>query len=135
MEDGAVLRDVDVLAAEHRVAPLGHALFVGELPKQPQRLVGDPVLGVVEEEAGALADQAGASIGVLGEQPPEVPPRDLAVVLLQRLPCRALAELRFRAHPAQPSYAALTASSSSCTSSSPRSPPGAFSSSCISSSY
>ena len=28
---GAVLGDVDVLAAEHRVAPLGDALLVGEL--------------------------------------------------------------------------------------------------------
>ena len=31
VEDRAVLRDVDVLAAEHRVASVGHAALVGEL--------------------------------------------------------------------------------------------------------
>ena len=91
VEHGAVLRDVDVLAAEHRVASLGHAALVGELAEQPQRLVGDPVLGVVEEEAGALGDQPGAALGVLGEQVAQMALADLAVVLLEGPPGRPLA--------------------------------------------
>ena len=50
-----------------------HAALVGELREQPQRLVGDPVLRVVEEEAGALGDQPLAAAGVLGEQLAQVP--------------------------------------------------------------
>ena len=49
----AVLGDVDVLAGEHRVAPRGDARLVRELEEQAQRLVGDAVLRVVEQEAGA----------------------------------------------------------------------------------
>ena len=97
VEHGAVLGDVDVLAAEHRVPALGDAALVGELREQLQRLVGDPVLRVVEEEAGALGDQPLAAVGILGEQVAQVPLADLAVVLLEGLPGRALPELRFRA--------------------------------------
>src|SRR5262249_9452736 len=102
VEDGAVLRDVDVLAAEHRVAPLGDALLVGELDKELQRLVGDPVLRVVEEEPGAFCDQALTAAGVLGEELAQMPFADRGVMLLQGLPGRLLPELRFRAHAAQP---------------------------------
>ena len=86
VEDGAVLGDVDVLAGEHRVAALGDAALARPARQQHQRLVGDPVLGVVEEEAGALGDQALAAAGVLGEELAQVPLADLAVVVLQRLP-------------------------------------------------
>ena len=54
VQHGTVLRDVDVLAGEHRVAPLRHAALLGERDEQAQRLVGDPVLRVVEEEPGRL---------------------------------------------------------------------------------
>ena len=121
VEHGAVLGDVDVLAAEHRVPPLGHPALVGELGQQLQRLVGDPVLRVVEEEPGALGDQPRAAVGVLREQLTQVPVPDLAVVLLEGLPGRALAQLRFRRHAPQPNYAgplAPASASSSCTSSS-----------------
>ena len=50
--------------------------------QQPQRLVGDAVLGVVEVEAGALGGQALAAPRVAGEQVAQVPvarsPRDAA---------------------------------------------------------
>ena len=111
VEHGPVLRDVDVLAAEHRVAPVGHATLVGELREQLQRLVGDPVLGVVEEEARALGDEPGAAVGVLREQLTQMAIADLAVVLLEGRPGRPLPELRFRAHEPQPNYERLSAPS------------------------
>ena len=52
VEDGAVLGDVDVLAAEHRFAALGDAALAGQLAEQQHGLVGDPVLREVEEEPG-----------------------------------------------------------------------------------
>ena len=61
VEDGTVLGRVDPVAAEHRVRALGEARLVGELHEQPQRLVGDAVLRVVEVEAGALGSEPLAS--------------------------------------------------------------------------
>ena len=85
VEHGAVLGDVDVLAAEHGLAPLRPA----RTPRPGRRagamrLVGDPVLGVVEEEPGRLGGQPLAAAGVLGEQVAKVPLADLGVVALQR---------------------------------------------------
>ena len=51
VEHGAVLGHVDPLAGEHRVAPLGDTCLLRERDEQPERLVGDAVLRVVEEEA------------------------------------------------------------------------------------
>ena len=82
-----VLADVDVLAGEHRVAAPLDVSLLRQLDQQLQRLVGDPVLGVVEEEAGALGDQALAAVGVLGEDLAQVAVADLGVVLL-RAPSR-----------------------------------------------
>jgi hypothetical protein len=86
MKDGPVLRDVDVLPVEHRLAALGEPGLLGQLRQQSQGLAGDPVLGVVEEEAGGLGGQALPALGVLGEQVTEVAVLDLGVVALQRLP-------------------------------------------------
>ena len=89
VQHGAVLGDVDVLAGEHRFAALGDAALAGQLAEQQQRLVGDPVLGEVEVEAGALGDQALAALGVGGEEVAQVGAADLLVVGLQRAPRRA----------------------------------------------
>jgi hypothetical protein len=83
-----------VLAAEHRVASLGDAAFIRELDEQLERLVGDPVLGVIQEEPRALGDQPLTAIGVLGEQLAEVPIADLGVVALKSPPRLCLAQLR-----------------------------------------
>src|SRR5205823_7342795 len=60
-----------------------------------QRLVGDAVLGVVEEQAGALGGEPLTSPGVLGEQGAQVNVLDLLMVRLERLPGRSADE---RAH-------------------------------------
>ena len=54
VQDGAVLGDVDVLAGEHRVDPLPQPRLLGQRDKQPERLVRDPVLRVVEVETRRL---------------------------------------------------------------------------------
>ena len=57
MQHGALLRDVDLVAAEHGVDALAQAGLLGELKQQAQRLVGDPVLGIVEIEPGGFDRQ------------------------------------------------------------------------------
>ena len=54
VQHGAILGDVDLLAAEHRVDPVAQARLLGQLQQEVERLVGDAVLGVVEEEARGL---------------------------------------------------------------------------------
>ncbi len=58
MEDGPVLGDVDVLAGEHGVAALGDTGSLGEAEEELERLVGDAVLRVVEDEVAGLHDVA-----------------------------------------------------------------------------
>ena len=54
--DGAVLGDVDVLAGEHGVAPLGDAGITGDGDQRLQELVRDRVLRVVDPEVADLDD-------------------------------------------------------------------------------
>jgi len=49
VQHGAAFRRVDLLAGKHRVAPAGDPAIVDQRQKELQRLVGDAVLGVVEE--------------------------------------------------------------------------------------
>ena len=86
VEDGAVLGDVDAVAAEHRLGPLAQAGLLGELQEEAERLVGDAVLRVVEVQASPLRRQPLAARRVVGEQVAQVEVAYLRVVLLQRLP-------------------------------------------------
>ena len=72
VQHGAVLGDVDLLAGEHRVAPLGDAGLLRERDEAPHRLVGDAVLRVVEEEPGRLAGEPLGAAGVGGEEVAQV---------------------------------------------------------------
>ena len=92
MEDRAVLRRVDPVAAEHRIRALGEARLVGQLQQEAQRLVGDAVLRVVEVDAGALGGEPLAACRVLGEEVAQVEVADLGVVLLERAPRPAVRE-------------------------------------------
>ena len=89
MQDRAVLGDVDPVAPEHGVDPLAQAAFPGQLQEEPQRVVGDAVLRVVEEEAGGLDCQTLAAFGILREQRAEMDVPDLFVVGDERFPRRA----------------------------------------------
>ena len=111
MEHGAVLGHVDPVAAEHRLRPLGEAGLLRQLEEEPQCLVGDAVLRVVEVEAGALSREALAARGVIREQIAKVEVADPGVVLLERPPGCALAQrCGCRARSAHAVRAALCAS-------------------------
>src|SRR5262245_16459385 len=66
----AVLRDVDLVAAEHRLNALLEPDLPGELDQQPQRLVGDAVFRVVEIDSGDLDREPLAALRVLGKELP-----------------------------------------------------------------
>ncbi len=89
-----------MLAGEHRFAVGLDAALAGQLAEQQQGLVGDPVLGEVEEEAGAVGDQALAALGVGVEEVAQMGAADLLEVGLQLGPGGQLAQRRHLAHPA-----------------------------------
>ena len=59
---------VDFVAAEHRIDAFRHAARDRERQQQPNRFVGDAVLGIVEVQTGRLADEPFAAQRILGEQ-------------------------------------------------------------------
>jgi hypothetical protein len=88
----AVLGDVDVLAAEHRVDAVPQPALLGQRDEEAHRLVGHPVLRVVEPDAGRLRDHPLAAAGVVGEELAEVGLLDRGMVRLERLPRRLFAQ-------------------------------------------
>ena len=72
MQDGAVLRDIDLLAAEHRVDAIAQPRLLRELQQQSQCLVGDPVLGIVEIDSGRFERQPLAAFVIVGKKLPQM---------------------------------------------------------------
>ena len=90
MKNGPILRDVDLLPAEHGLNALTQAALLGKIDEEADRLVGDAILRVVEVKAGAFGGQALAPVGIIGEERPQMHIADLPVMLLQGLPRRLL---------------------------------------------
>ncbi len=96
MEDGAVLGDIDLVAAEHRVDLGAEADLVGELEEQFEGVGGDSVLGVVEKQPGALGGEAFAPLGIIGEEGAEVLAPNRTEMCVERLPGGAVGERGLR---------------------------------------
>jgi hypothetical protein len=64
VQNGAVLREVDLVPAEHRVNALAQAGFGGQLHEQLEGFVRDAVLGVIQKETGGFHRQALAAFRV-----------------------------------------------------------------------
>ena len=58
MQHRPILRDVDLLAAKHGVDVLPQARLLGQRDQQPQRLVGNAVLRIIEEDSRALGRES-----------------------------------------------------------------------------
>ena len=96
VQDGAVLGDVDLLAAEHRRDPIAQRARSASA-EQAERLVGDPVLRVVEEQAGGLGGHPLAAPWIGGEQLPQVGVAQLRGVPLAGRPLGCLVDPVHRA--------------------------------------
>src|SRR5207244_7855181 len=92
------------------------APLLGQLEQEPDRLLRDTVLRVVEIEALGLHRQTLAACGVVPEQIAEMSAAHLLRVLLERAPCSGFAERgtpRRRCHPVRPpQWAAVRAPAS-----------------------
>ena len=72
VQNRALLGDVDLVAAEHRVDAVAKIALVGQCAQEPQRLVGDALFGVVEKQTGRLGVQPLAAFRIVGEQRPQM---------------------------------------------------------------
>ena len=72
MQDGPALRDVDLLALEHRVDPGAQAGFLRQLQKKFEGFVGDEILRVIEEDANSLGGHPLAAPWITREELPKV---------------------------------------------------------------
>ena len=86
MEGGAILGDVDAVAAEHGFDPGAQSDLFGQADEQCQGLVGNPILRVVEINARRLGIQPIASSGVAREQLAQMHAADALVMPFQSLP-------------------------------------------------
>ncbi len=92
MQYRAVLGHVDLLSREHRRNPGLQVGFFGELHQEPHGLVGDPVLGIVEEKTRGLGRKALATIGLVGKKLAKVNRGQLLVMGRQCLVRRQLGQ-------------------------------------------
>jgi hypothetical protein len=90
VQDGAALRGVDCLAAEHGVDSGADVRFLSQSQEELQRFVADAVFRVIEENARRLDDQTLAAAGILREELPQVQFSDLLMVILKSLPRRTI---------------------------------------------
>src|SRR4030095_9358 len=95
VEHRALLRCVDLLAAEHGVDVLTQARLLGKLEQQGQGFVGDAVLGIVEVDSRGFGHESLAALAILGEELLQAGPPDLLVMLLQQRPGRAQVQSRY----------------------------------------
>jgi hypothetical protein len=96
VQDGAILGRVDVLTGEHGVAVLLHLGDASQVEEQAQRLVRRPLLRVVDDEVGPPGRHAVRPLGIVREEPAQMPRRDLVVVRRQRRPLRCRGEVHGR---------------------------------------
>ncbi len=94
VQHGAVLGEVDLLTAVHRIDALAEPGLLGELDEQAHRLVRDAVLGVVEIDADGVEGEALATVAVVGEQFAQVSGAQALVVLGKGGPSRTVAKRR-----------------------------------------
>ncbi len=86
VQHGAPLGGVDLLAGEHALAPALELALAGQLTEQRHRLVGDPVLGVIQQDLPPAQGEALEALGVGGEEIAHVHVGHLFVVAGERLP-------------------------------------------------
>ena len=89
VEDGALFRDVDFVAAEHGVDARAQAGLLGQLQQERERFAGDAMLRIIEIDADGLDGHSLAARSVVSEEFSEMQLADLRVVGFERFPSRA----------------------------------------------
>jgi hypothetical protein len=91
-----IFRDVDLLASKHRVDSGAQAGLLGELDEQPECLVIDAILRIIQEDAGSLRRHPRAARRIRCKQVSQVAAPYGRMVIFEHLPYRVFAR-RLRA--------------------------------------
>src|SRR5262249_9707546 len=86
VKHGAVLRDVDGVAPEHRLDAVSQSRLLGKPKQECQGFVGNPVLGIVKVDSGCLDREPVTAFAIPGKELPQVHVLYGLVVPLQRRP-------------------------------------------------
>ena len=97
VQDGAVFRDVDLVAAKHGIDPLAQTALSGQADEQFECLLRDSVLRVVEEDSAGLGRQFVPALRVGGKKFPQVQSGHLRMMRFKGFPGGAVGQ-RFGAH-------------------------------------
>jgi hypothetical protein len=65
MQNRSPFGNVDLIAAEHRIAPFWNASLSDELDEQSNGLLGNAIFGEIQIQARAFRTEARASAGIL----------------------------------------------------------------------
>jgi hypothetical protein len=68
MQDRSILRDIDFVSPEHGFDAVSKAGFLGELDEKLERLVGDSILGVIQEESRGFRRHPFAALRVFRKE-------------------------------------------------------------------
>src|SRR5262249_22759941 len=99
VQDGPVLGGVDPLAGEHLLGPALEVGLAGQVVEQRHRLLGDAVLGEVEEDVAEAEGELVEALRGLAEQVAHLERLDLLEVGLRGLPGLRLRRLGHRLPP------------------------------------
>ena len=86
MQGSPVLGKVEFLALEQGSDLVGQFGLGSQLDQQVQRVIGDDVLGIIEQDAAGLLREPVKALDVIVEQGAHGRPADAAAVELERLP-------------------------------------------------
>src|SRR5207247_10629739 len=92
VQNGSVLRNVEFLAAKHRVDPCPQAGLFRQLQEKFQGLVGDAILRVVEDNPDSFGYHPLASRGIIREKLSDMHGPDRMIMRFEGLPGRAIRE-------------------------------------------
>ena len=88
VQDGPLLRDVDLLTAKHGIDASPQTGLLRQLQKKPECLVGDAVFGVVKVDPDGLGCHSLPALWIVCEELSKMQLPDLRVMGFEGLPCR-----------------------------------------------
>ena len=85
---GALLGDVDLIAAKHRGDSVLKPALFGQLKQKFQSFIGDAILRIIEVNPGHFGCHALAAVGIIREKLPQMKLTELLIMSFERFPGR-----------------------------------------------
>src|SRR5215469_11339875 len=90
MQNCAIFRDIDLVTTKHGIDTLPQTTFFGQLNEQPECVVGDTILRIVEEQTHGFCRHSLATLWVISKELAQVHFPNPSKVCCEGLPCLPL---------------------------------------------